>query len=256
MKKILLVVLILTMFASAQIFRPSEGGTQQPKIEYLQGGILLRFDFRQIEQIDMDGNKSIMWKYQEFWIPLDMSEVEIQRVIGIKGYKLGTDDIKKLTHLEGNQTSIDTARYLRYLQRQVANADEAQMALIQDEILTLAGLDSAEIDEMEKSGDFPTTEVIGGTALLAIYALLRKKKSGKVPTAQELIVDYFGKMPEDSKIDVQQLYRALTPIETSSVWRNSTIKLWLEFNGVHFYKSWTKAKLLKAVTDYVELENG
>ena len=175
-----------------------------------------------------------------------------------------------------DSTGLDTSAYIETLQRMYGNEKdqlavylamnpaskkaikgtaECQKAIdeIEKEILTLAGLDSAEIDEMEKSGDFPTTEsVIGGTALLAIYALLRKKKSGKVPTAQELIVDYFGKMPEDSKIDVQQLYRALTPIETSSVWRNSTIKLWLEFNGVHFYKSWTKAKLLKAVTDYVE----
>ena len=169
MKKILLMVLVLTVFASAQIFRPSEGGTQQPKIEYLQGGILLRFDFRQIEQIDMDGNKSIMWKYQEFWIPLDMSEVEIQRVIGIKGYKLGTDDIKKLTHLEGNQTSIDTARYLRYLQRQVANADEAQMALIQDEILTLAGLDSTEIAYILEENDF---NIVWGLLAVPVVATL------------------------------------------------------------------------------------
>ena len=107
MKKILLMVLVLTVFASAQIFRPSESGTQQPKIEYLQDGILLRFDFVQTEQIDMDGGKSLMWKYQEFWIPLNMSISGIQKYIGEKGYKLAVDEIE---YLQG-KSSVETATY-------------------------------------------------------------------------------------------------------------------------------------------------
>ena len=95
MKKILMVLVILTMFLSAQIFRHSESGIKQRKIEYTQGGVLLRFDFKQVERIDMD-SKSLMWKYQEFWIPLDMELADIQKLIGEKGYKLTDDDIKTL----------------------------------------------------------------------------------------------------------------------------------------------------------------
>lgn len=95
MKKILMVLIVLTMFLSAQIFRHSESGIKQRKIEYTQGGVLLRFDFKQVERIDMD-SKSLMWEYQEFWIPLDMELADIQKLIGEKGYKLTDDDIKTL----------------------------------------------------------------------------------------------------------------------------------------------------------------
>ena len=95
MKKILMVLIVLTMFLSAQIFRHSESGIKQRKIEYTQGGVLLRFGFKQVERIDMD-SKSLMWEYQEFWIPLDMELADIQKLIGEKGYKLTDDDIKTL----------------------------------------------------------------------------------------------------------------------------------------------------------------
>ncbi len=78
------------------IFRQSESVTKQPKIEHLQGGILLRFDFMQTEQIDIDGDKSLIWKYNEFWIPLEMTISDIQDYIGEKGYELTTDDIEYL----------------------------------------------------------------------------------------------------------------------------------------------------------------
>jgi len=107
MKKILVIILILTMIVNAQIFRQSGSGSKQRKIEYLQGGILLRFDFVQTEQVDMDGEKSLMWKYQEFWIPLKMTISEVQKTIAAKGYKLAADEIE---YLQG-KNSLETETY-------------------------------------------------------------------------------------------------------------------------------------------------
>lgn len=103
MKKIMIIILAMTMLVNAQVFRSAESGSKQRKIEYLQGGILLRFDFIQTERIDMDG-KSLMWKYQEFWIPLNMAISGIQKYIGEKGYSLAVDEIEYLQGLNSLET--------------------------------------------------------------------------------------------------------------------------------------------------------
>jgi len=91
---------ILTMF------RQPESGIKQRKIEYLQGGILLRFDFKQVERINME-SKSPMWRYKEFWVPLNMTISSIQKLIAEKGYKLAEDEIE---YLQG-KNSIETEIY-------------------------------------------------------------------------------------------------------------------------------------------------
>ena len=106
MKKIFLIIMILISLLSAQIFRQSESGDFQRKIEYLQDGILLRFDLKQVERIDMEG-KPLMWEYKEFWIPLNMKITDIQKVIAEKGYKLAIDEIE---YLQG-KSSLETSTY-------------------------------------------------------------------------------------------------------------------------------------------------
>ena len=154
MRKILIVLMVLTMFLGAQIFRHSESGIKQPKIEYTQGGILLRFDFVQTERIEMEGNKSLMWEYQEFWIPLNMTITDIQKLIGEKGYKLTGGDIKTLT---------------------------AGRAI---EMLILSGADSTEIVDISEENEFNLVwglilvPVAGGVE--AIRRWRAKRKAAKV----------------------------------------------------------------------------
>ena len=106
MKKIFLIIMILISLLSAQIFRQSESGDFQRKIEYLQDGILLRFDFKQVERINMEG-KSLMWEYKEFWIPLNITIPDIQKVIAKKGYKLAIDEIEYLQGKNSLETSTN-----------------------------------------------------------------------------------------------------------------------------------------------------
>jgi len=106
MKKILMIIVVLTMCLSAQVFRQSESGSLQRKIEYLQDGILLRFDLKQVERIDMEG-KPLMWEYKEFWIPLNMKITDIQKVIAEKGYKLAIDEIEYLQGKSSLETSTN-----------------------------------------------------------------------------------------------------------------------------------------------------
>jgi len=132
---------------------------------------------------------------------------------------------------------------------------KANMKLITIEKANLygAGIDSATASEMSES-DFNELWLI----LIPVGGLLnylRKKyltKEEAIKSITDLITEYFGKIDDDAKIDIHELYTGLTPILTANIWRNNTIKMWLEFNTVHFYKSWTKAKLLAAVTNYLE----
>jgi len=103
MKKIMIIILAMTMLVSAQVFRQSESGSQQRKIEYLQGGVLLRFDFVQTERIEIDG-KTLMWKYNEFWIPLNMTISGVQKYIGDKGYSMAADETEYLQGLNSLET--------------------------------------------------------------------------------------------------------------------------------------------------------
>lgn len=49
--------------------RKSESTIKHPEIEYLQGGILLRYNYKQVTQKDeMTGVEIQMWTYDEFWV--------------------------------------------------------------------------------------------------------------------------------------------------------------------------------------------
>ena len=74
MKKITLLILLLitvSLFAGYK-YRLSESAIEPQEIEYLQGGILVRWD------VQMD---STMYKYKEMWLPENTSEVEVYEYI-------------------------------------------------------------------------------------------------------------------------------------------------------------------------------
>lgn len=70
------------------------------------------------------------------------------------------------------------------------------------------------------------------------------------PKAQ-VVVNYLGSIENLSleKIDIQELWKGYTPIQTSTVWRNATIRKWMDLNGVLYKLYWPKARLLEAVAE-------
>ena len=64
---ILCIMLVTGMLSAEYIYRSSESNTRFEEYEYLQGGILYRFDFRQVEIEGIEGETTLMWKYREIW---------------------------------------------------------------------------------------------------------------------------------------------------------------------------------------------
>jgi len=84
MKKLMILICIMLIFgilSAEYILRDSQSGTKFEEFEYLQGGILYRFDFRQVNVQGMDGETTKMWKYKEFWLPEEITEDELQVII-------------------------------------------------------------------------------------------------------------------------------------------------------------------------------
>ena len=69
-------------------YRNSESNIKPKLVEYLQDGILLRFDIKKVQREDGE-----MFEYKEFWFELDAQNIE--EVVNEKGFKL-TDVYKKL----------------------------------------------------------------------------------------------------------------------------------------------------------------
>ena len=103
MKKLTLILMISTMLFGEHIFRHSESGIHQPEIEYLQGGILYRYDYTQVEKTGIEG-KTIVWKYKEYWLEKDVTSEEAVEIIG--------EDLSQdvLEYLQG-MNLFDTSTY-------------------------------------------------------------------------------------------------------------------------------------------------
>lgn len=69
-------------------YRNSESNIKPKLVEYLQDGILLRFDIKKVQREDGE-----MFEYKEFWFELDAQNIE--EVVNEKGFKL-TDVYKNL----------------------------------------------------------------------------------------------------------------------------------------------------------------
>lgn len=78
---ILCIMLVTGMLSAEYIYRPSESNTRFGEYEYLQGGILYRFDFRQVEIEEFDGETTMMWKYQEIWLSEEVTKKELEEII-------------------------------------------------------------------------------------------------------------------------------------------------------------------------------
>lgn len=82
MKK-LIILILLAMFVTSlhgYIIRDSESNTKFGEYEYLQGGILYRFDFKQVEIITERYTTS-MWRYKEIWLPESINKEQMERII-------------------------------------------------------------------------------------------------------------------------------------------------------------------------------
>ena len=75
---ILYIMLVTGMLSAEYIIRDSESNTRFSEYEYLQGGILYRFDFRQVE---IEGETTMMWKYREIWLPEEVTKKELEEII-------------------------------------------------------------------------------------------------------------------------------------------------------------------------------
>ena len=83
MKRLLILmclILIITCLSAEYIIRDSESNTKFGEYEYLQGGILYRFDFKQVEIIT-ERDTAFMWRYKEIWLPESINKEQMERII-------------------------------------------------------------------------------------------------------------------------------------------------------------------------------
>jgi hypothetical protein len=73
--------------------RNSESNIKPKLVEYLQDGILIRFDIKQEERTDMNDEISTLFKYKEFWF--DKEDQNIEARVSENGFEF-TDDYKQL----------------------------------------------------------------------------------------------------------------------------------------------------------------
>jgi len=77
-----LVIIILAMSLSAEyILRNAESGTKFEEFEYLQGGILYRFDFKQVDIEGMNGEIIKIWRYKEILLPKTTDKTALNEII-------------------------------------------------------------------------------------------------------------------------------------------------------------------------------
>ena len=84
MKKLIIlltIILAVTGLSAKYILRDSESNIKFEEFEYLQDGILYRFDFKQVNIQGMDGEKVKMWKYKEIWLSEEVSKSELNKII-------------------------------------------------------------------------------------------------------------------------------------------------------------------------------
>ena len=62
-------------------YRNSESNIKPKLVEYLQDGILLRFDIKKVQREDGE-----IFEYKEFWFELNAQNIE--EVVNEKGFKL------------------------------------------------------------------------------------------------------------------------------------------------------------------------
>ena len=99
MKKLIVlmcIMLLAGMLSAKYIYRSSESNTRFEEYEYLQGGILYRFDFRQVEIEEFEGETTTMWKYQEIWLPEEVTKAEMNQIISKEkiGKKAKSDNLE------------------------------------------------------------------------------------------------------------------------------------------------------------------
>lgn len=70
------------------IKRTSEANEPQELVEYTQGGILIRFNEKEVKK-----EETTMYRCTEFWFEVD--EPDIEEIVKKEGFEL-TDDYKKL----------------------------------------------------------------------------------------------------------------------------------------------------------------
>ena len=81
----ILAIMVLAMSLSAEyILRDSESNTKFEEFEYQQGGILYRFDFKEVDVQGMDGETTKIWKYKELWLPEEISKERLDEIITLE----------------------------------------------------------------------------------------------------------------------------------------------------------------------------
>ena len=74
--------------------RKSESNNSPLIVEYTQGGILMRFDIKEVEREDME-EVIKMYEYQEFWFSVNSTIDYIEKIVNEFKFKL-TNAYKKL----------------------------------------------------------------------------------------------------------------------------------------------------------------
>ena len=84
MKKLIILLtifLVVTGLSAEYILRDSESNTKFNEFEYLQGGILYRFDFKQVDVPGIDKETTKIWRYKEIWLPDTTDKTALNEII-------------------------------------------------------------------------------------------------------------------------------------------------------------------------------
>lgn len=113
MKKLIILLtifLVVTGLSAEYILRDSESNTKFEEFEYLQGGILFRFDFKQVDVPGIEGEITKIWRYKEIWLPDTTDKTALNEII--KDEKIG--DKAKSDNLEiWRRNTIKSKQILR-----------------------------------------------------------------------------------------------------------------------------------------------
>lgn len=138
--------------------------------------------------------------------------------------------------------AADSKNVVNWKARGLVASDSADMRLAENEAEIIRLL-SGKIIESEKPIEPEVVEELTPEAQAVIDYLKAISSHGDVLL---------------EKPDTQELYQSwidpgsFSPVQTNLIWRNDTIKKWMDLNGCFYYKSWAKAKLIEAVRGCVE----
>ncbi len=149
----------------------------------------------------------------------------------------------KTRFVNDNTGILDTVSYLNMLDKMMLSEHQSYEVHLKLWQTSLSKTESLKMAECKKNMELIDQEIIN----------IKEEAPIEYSPETQTVINYLGSIKDLSleKLDIQELWKGYTPVQTSTVWRNNTIKMWLDLHSVAYKRYWTKAKLLNAVRNYL-----